>query len=178
MSCFDDHVMLYHILVRFEFQFSYLLHLFISVAWPAWHIPIQRCINLRITKIYLEKPFRNYRIPKTKDLSMIPLPIEFDVIVSTFVKTLTLMLICIWNKLRVPIVQNRNILLLRTTCSKSGFFVLVQKLFNVIILENLTELFLWLDAIVSTIVMTFRTNVDSHQKKQRFIVTISIVRMQ
>ena len=60
----------------------------------------------------------------------------------------------------------------------SSFFVLVQKLFNVIILENQTELFLWLDAIVSTIVMTFRTNVDSHQKKQRFIVTISIVRMQ
>ena len=26
--------------------------------------------------------------------------------------------------------------------------------------------------------MTFRTNVDSHQKRQRFIVTISIVRMQ
>ena len=60
----------------------------------------------------------------------------------------------------------------------SSFFVLVQKLFDVIILENQTELFLWLDAIVSTIVMTFRTNVDSHQKKQRFIVTISIVRMQ
>ena len=60
----------------------------------------------------------------------------------------------------------------------SSFFVLVQKLCNVIILENQTELFLWPDAIVSTIVMTFRTNVDSHQKKQRFIVTISIVRMQ
>ena len=26
--------------------------------------------------------------------------------------------------------------------------------------------------------MTFRINVDSHQKRQRFIVTISIVRMQ
>ena len=54
----------------------------------------------------------------------------------------------------------------------SSFFALVQKLFNVIILENQTELFLWLDAIVSTIVMTFRTSVDSHQKKQRFIATL------
>ena len=52
------------------------------------------------------------------------------------------------------------------------------QLSNVIILENQTELFLRLDAIVSTIVMTFRTDVDSHQKKQRFIVTILIVLMQ
>ena len=31
---------------------------------------------------------------------------------------------------------------------------------------------MWLDAIVSTIVMTFRINVDSHQKKQKFIAKI------
>ena len=30
-------IMLYHILARFEFQFMYLLHLIISVAWQAWH---------------------------------------------------------------------------------------------------------------------------------------------
>ena len=53
----------------------------------------------------------------------------------------------------------------------SSFFVLLHKLF-VIILENQTELFLWLDAIVSTIVMTFRINVDSHQKQQKFIAKI------
>ena len=38
MSCFDDHVMLYHILARFKFQFFYLLNLIISVAWQARHI--------------------------------------------------------------------------------------------------------------------------------------------
>ena len=38
MSCFDDHVMLYHILARSEFQFLFLLHPIISVAWQAWHI--------------------------------------------------------------------------------------------------------------------------------------------
>ena len=38
MSCFDDHVMLYHILARSEFQILYLLHLIISVARQAWHI--------------------------------------------------------------------------------------------------------------------------------------------
>ena len=78
--------------------------------------------------------------------------------------------------LRVPIVQNRNILtyhrVYERLVRRSNFFALVQKLFNVIILENQTELFLRLDAIVSTIVMTLRTNVDSHQKKQRFIATI------
>ena len=38
ICCFDDHVMLYDILARFEFRFTYLLHLVISVAWQAWHI--------------------------------------------------------------------------------------------------------------------------------------------
>ena len=32
ISCFDDHVMLYDILARFEFRFIYLPHLIISVA--------------------------------------------------------------------------------------------------------------------------------------------------
>ena len=43
------------------------------------------------------------------------------------------MLICIENKLRVPIVQSRNIFTyhsLRTTCSKSSYYILVQKLFR------------------------------------------------
>ena len=31
-SYFDDHVMLYHILAKVEFQFIYLLHLILSVA--------------------------------------------------------------------------------------------------------------------------------------------------
>ena len=38
MSCFDDQVMLYHILARFNSQFIKLLHIIISVAWQAWHI--------------------------------------------------------------------------------------------------------------------------------------------
>ena len=32
MCCFDDHVMLYHILARLEFQVLYLLHLILSVC--------------------------------------------------------------------------------------------------------------------------------------------------
>ena len=32
MCCFDDHVMLYHILARFEFQVLYLPHLILSVC--------------------------------------------------------------------------------------------------------------------------------------------------
>ena len=50
ISCFDDRIMLYYIPARFEFQFIYLLHLIISVAWQAWHLQIQRWINLRNTK--------------------------------------------------------------------------------------------------------------------------------
>ena len=38
MSCFDDQVMLYQILARFDSQFMKLLHIIISVAWQAWHI--------------------------------------------------------------------------------------------------------------------------------------------
>ena len=30
-------IMLYQILIRFEFQFIYLLYFIISVAWQAWH---------------------------------------------------------------------------------------------------------------------------------------------
>ena len=29
-------IILFHILARFEFQFTYLLYLIISVAWQAW----------------------------------------------------------------------------------------------------------------------------------------------
>ena len=55
ISCFDDKVMLYHILARFNLQFVNLLHVIILLAWQAWHIQIQRWINLRITKrwVYL-----------------------------------------------------------------------------------------------------------------------------
>ena len=56
ISCFDDHVMLYPILARFEFQFIYLLHLIISVAWQAWHRQIQRWFNLRNTKRWVFFP--------------------------------------------------------------------------------------------------------------------------
>ena len=74
ISCFDDHIMLYYIPARFEFQFIYLLHLIISVAWQAWHLQIQRWINLRNTKRWFffplcmvsKKPFRNYCFQKNK----------------------------------------------------------------------------------------------------------------
>ena len=56
MSCFDDHVILYHILAKFEFQFFYLLHPFISVAWQAWHINSKK-----------------YQSPKNREMSFSPL---------------------------------------------------------------------------------------------------------
>ena len=65
----------------------------------------------------------------------------------------------------------------RNVVSAGGYGRTGPNPLNVIWLENQTELFLWLDAIVTSIVMTFRINADSHQKKQRFIVTISIVKM-
>ena len=86
ISCFDDHIMLYYIPARFEFQFIYLLHLIISVAWQAWHLQIQRWINLRNTKRWFFFLFawfiKNlsgitaFRKIKCPDPSMIPLSAE------------------------------------------------------------------------------------------------------
>ena len=56
MSCFDNHVILYHIVAKFEFQFLYLLHLFISVAWQVWHINSKK-----------------YQSPKYQEMSFSPL---------------------------------------------------------------------------------------------------------
>ena len=78
--------MLYHFLARFNLQFVNLLHIIILVAWPAWHIQIQRWINLWITKRWVFFPsFHIYKnLPritvfiklKCPDPSMIPLPAE------------------------------------------------------------------------------------------------------
>ena len=78
--------MLYHILARFEFQFIYLLHLIISVAWKAWTYKFKDESTAEIPRDgffflfawYLEKPFRNsaFRKLKCPDLSMILLPAE------------------------------------------------------------------------------------------------------
>ena len=86
MSCFDDHVRLYHILLWIEFQIIYLLHLIKSVARQAWHInskmnqppKYQEMVFFFLFAWYLEKPFRNYCIQKTKMFrpSMIPLAAE------------------------------------------------------------------------------------------------------
>ena len=38
ISCFDDQVMLYHILATFNLHFINLLRIIILVAWQAWHI--------------------------------------------------------------------------------------------------------------------------------------------
>ena len=48
--------MLYHIVAKFEFQFLYLLHLFISVAWQVWHINLKK-----------------YQSPKYQEMSFSPL---------------------------------------------------------------------------------------------------------
>ena len=73
--------------------------------------------------------------------------------------------------------DTRNVVNVLNVVSAGGYGRTGPNPLNVIWLENQTELFLWLDAIVTSIVMTFRINADSHQKKQRFIVTISIVKM-
>ena len=54
ISCFDDHVMLYDILARFEFRFIYLLHLIISVAWQAWHISSRSKTKLISYRVYIQ----------------------------------------------------------------------------------------------------------------------------
>ena len=67
-------IILYHTLARFEFQFTYLLYLIISVAWQAWHRnskmnqppKYQEMGFFFLFACHLEKPFRNYCIQKTK----------------------------------------------------------------------------------------------------------------
>ena len=54
ISCFDDHVMLYDILARFEFRFIYLLHLIILVAWQAWHISSRSKTKLISYRVYIQ----------------------------------------------------------------------------------------------------------------------------
>ena len=73
MNCFDDQVMLYHILARFNLQFIKLLHIIISVAWQAWHInskmnqpPNYQEMGFFSLFAYLQKPSKNYCIQKTK----------------------------------------------------------------------------------------------------------------
>ena len=85
MTCFDDQVMLYHILARFNLQFIKLLHIIISVAWQAWHINskmnqppnYQEMGFFPSLHIYKNLPritvFRKLKCP---DPSMIPLPAE------------------------------------------------------------------------------------------------------
>ena len=72
ISCFDNHVMLYLTLGRFEFQFIHLLHLIISAAR---HIDINLKMNQPpkyqemgyfLFACFLEKPSRNYCLQKTK----------------------------------------------------------------------------------------------------------------
>ena len=53
ICCFDDHVMLYDILARLEFRFTYLLHLIISVAWQAWHISNRSGTKLISYHVYM-----------------------------------------------------------------------------------------------------------------------------
>ena len=57
MCCFDDYVMLYHILARFEFQVLYLLHLILSVC-----VTSVTLINLKM-----------FQSPKYQEMGFFPL---------------------------------------------------------------------------------------------------------
>ena len=66
--------MLYHILARFEFQFIYLLHLIISVAWKAWTYKFKDESTAEIPRdgfffpfcMISRKTFQEFCIQKTK----------------------------------------------------------------------------------------------------------------